>query len=150
MPGMTTVQLLAICVAFQDCGAIVKWEQNFHSKFEAMEADRRVHVHNEYWGMYRVALLFSAMSLRKVADFAENRPGGPDDLMLSDFGLDLKTLTGETQIIDKATRKKINKSVTHLTRKLDPDVKGMDELRAILRSKEGVLDILGNKFFGMI
>lgn len=147
---MTTDQILAICVAINDCDAIREWERNFHSKFQAMHPDEAYHVHNEHWGMYRVALLFSAMSLRKVADFAENRPGGPDDLMLSDFGLDLKTLTGETQLIDMATRKKINKSVTHLTRKLDPDVKGMDDLRAILRSKEDVLDILGNKFFGMI
>jgi hypothetical protein len=68
----------------------------------------------------------------------------------SAFKLDLKQIIGETEVIDGALRIKINKGIAHLTTKLDPDYKELVELRAELRSREQVLQDLGNKVFSMI
>lgn len=99
--------------------------------------------------MWRAALLFSLIALRKVADFAENRGTKPDDIKLSDFDLDLHNLTGCSEVIDDTLRTKIDKGIAHLTSALDPDNEELNDLRGELKAKEEILRSLGDKFLSI-
>lgn len=148
---MTRDHILAVCVAIKDCWLIDTWESEFHQAFlENPDPKEKVFAHNVHARMWRAALLFSLIALRKVADFAENRGTKSDDIKLSSFGLNLKTLTGHSQVIDGALRDKINKGIAHLTSDLDPDNEELNDLREDLKSRERILQVLEDRFFSMI
>lgn len=112
---MDTEKILAVCVAIKDCSLIDVWEQEFHIELSQLDETKAVFAHNSYQRMWRAALLFSLIALRKVAEFAENRGRKPDDLRLDQFGLHLHTLTGQSKLLDNALKTKIDKAVAHLT-----------------------------------
>lgn len=143
-------QIASAIVAIKDCSLIETWENEFHSKFLA-ETDpvEKIWSHDSHQNMWRAALLYSLIALRKVADFAENRGNQRDDVKLQHFGLDLKSVIGESQIIDDATRTMINKGIAHLTNQLDPDSDELEHLRAVLASKSTMLQALGDKLFAL-
>ena len=148
---MTRDEVLTVIVAIRDCSLIETWEAQFHQPY-LDNADVRLDpwAYDAHKSMWRAALLFSLIALRKVADFAENRGTKQDDIRLSSFNLDLMQITGKTEVIDRKLRTKIDKGIAHLTTKLDPDYEELDELREKLRSKDQVLQDLGDKFFSMI
>ena len=148
---VTRDKILAVCVAIRDCSLIETWETEFHQAFlEIPDPEEKFWAYDAHERMWRAALVFSLTALRKVADFAENRGARPDDMNLSDFRLDLKDLTGHSEVIDCALKNKINKGIAHLTSNLDPDNDELDDLRDELKSKNAILQILGDKFFSMI
>lgn len=151
MGTATKDKILAVCVAIRDCSLIEIWETEFHQAFlENPDPEERIWAHNAHESMRRAALLFSLIALRKVADFAENRGTKPDDIKLSDFELNLYDLTGHSEVIDCALKNKINKGIAHLTSNLDPDNDEMHDLRDELKSKNAILQTLGDQFFSMI
>lgn len=144
-------QIASAIVAIKDCSVIETWENEFHSKFLA-ETDpvEKIWSHNSHQSMWRAALLYSLIALRKVADFAESYGNHKDDVKLKDFGLDLESVIGQSQIIDDATRTMINKGIAHLTDKLDPDNDELEHLRGVLASKSTMLQALADKLFALM
>lgn len=65
---VTTENILTVCVAIKDRWTIDEWEQSFHNSFLEMTGEDAVFAHDAHVSMYRAALLFSLVSLRKVAD----------------------------------------------------------------------------------
>ena len=69
--------------------------------------------------------------------------------------LDLHTITKHldtkhSEVIDCALKIKIDKGIAHLTSNLDPDNVELKGLREELKSKNRILQALGDKFFSMI
>lgn len=147
---VTQDEVLSICIAIQDCDVVQIWESKFAPSFDELSAGEKIWEQKHYSSIWRATLLYSLISLRKVADFAENRGANPDDIRLRDLGLDLQKVTGKTEIIDDALREKINKGIAHLTKNLVLDNVELVDLREQLRSKEKVIRNLGDAIFTRI
>ncbi|MGX5828706.1 hypothetical protein [Mesorhizobium sp. 43Arga] len=147
----TQDQIASAIVAIKDCSLIEIWEKEFHSKFLAeTDPTEKIWSYESHQHMWRAALLYSLIALRKVADFAGDHRKRKDDVKLKDFGLDLESVTGESQIIDEATRTMIDKGIAHLTDRLDPDNEELEHLRGVLESKSTMLKALVDKLFALM
>lgn len=147
---MTRDEVLSVCVAIRDCEVIDTWEMEFAPSSGTLRESNDIWADKAYQAMWRAALLYSLIALRKVDDFAANRRTRPDDIKLSDLGLDLQTVTGETTIIDSALRDRINKGIAHITKDLDPDNRELAYLRRQLQLREKALRDLGDAIFAKI
>lgn len=142
---MADDKVLAVWVAIDDCFLVEEWEAN-----SASPDPQDFWAYQSYYRMWRAALLFSLLALRKVADFAQNHGSQEDDINLSDFQMELEDITGCSEILDRPLRKRINKGIAHLTEKLDPDADELRDLREELKKRSPMLHSLRKKFFSMI
>jgi hypothetical protein len=74
----------------------------------------------------------SFLALRKLDDFPRATKAKADDLISSDFGIDVATVLGDVgaNLLSTAEREKINKEAAHLTERLALDHDSEVDLKA--------------------
>ncbi len=148
---MRTPDAASIVVAIKDCFAIDIWEQDFYEPFKSCgDPEELIWGYNSHETVYRATLCFSLISLRKMADFLENKKKRRDDITISDFGMDFKALTGQETLIDDRMREKVNKTIAHLTHLGEANNEDLEELRAELERCRPTLEKLADIFFDKI
>jgi len=73
--------------------------------------------------------------LRKLDDFLGGVKPKPDDLIATDFGIDVPVVLGDVgeKFLTTDERNDINKGVAHLTKELSPDPDSEVDLKEILK-----------------
>jgi hypothetical protein len=127
-----TAQIAMICECIDHCFAFAIWCEDF-VKFidpEDMVAglDRGADLVSD------ATRLTSFLALRKLDDFLRGIKPKADDLIASDFGIDVPSVLGDIgeTFLTTAEREKINKQAAHLTERLTLDADTEVDLHEIL------------------
>ncbi|RWN58457.1 hypothetical protein [Mesorhizobium sp.] len=118
-----SAQIATICECIDHCFAFAIWCNDFANSVDPEDM---------MWGLDRgfdlvsdATRLQSFLALRKLDDFFGGVKPKPDDLVASNFNIDMPDVLGEVgeSFLTQAERTDINKGVAHLTERLslDPD-----------------------------
>lgn len=120
-----------------DCFTFEKWHRDFLKSFYSSgDLEEQMHGHKAYSRISRATALFSLVALRKVDEFASDKPKKSGDLRYYDYGLDLsEVFPGISQLLTREEQKYINKHIAHVTRhgELEDDL--VEGLMAIIDTR---------------
>jgi hypothetical protein len=139
-----SAQIATICECIDHCFSYALWCEDFAPFLDPEDMigglDRAADVVSD------ASRLTSFLAFRKLDDFLRGTKAKPDDLIASDFGLDLPGVlsdAGET-LLTAAERDKINKEAAHLTERLALDHDSEVDLHEILTRALPVLTRLSS------
>src|SRR5260221_6030781 len=137
-----SAQIATISECIDHCFAFSIWCEDFAPY---LDPDDMI------WGLDRAAELVSdatrlqsVLALRKLDDFLGGVKPKPDDLIATNFGIDVPVVLGDIgeKFLTTEERDDINKGIAHLTKELSPDPDSEVDLKEILKRSLPVLSRL--------
>ncbi len=137
-----SAQIATISECIDHCFAFSIWCEDFAPY---LDPDDMI------WGLDRAAELVSDatrlqsfLALRKLDDFLGGVKPKPDDLIATNFGIDVPVVLGDIgeKFLTTEERDDINKGIAHLTKELSPDPDSEVDLKEILKRSLPVLSRL--------